>query len=189
MLSFGDGFNLKQRRTVLPGPQPCSLTTTSKIRSLLEKLARSHKKRASLVQRSQLILAMLDGANNAVVARQFGLHLDTPRLWRNRWLQLNPSLEKLEAELEPHDYPKLILALEQALSDVPRPGTPPSFSPEQVTAIIALACEDPQLSDYSFEHWTPSDLAREAVKRGIVTSISAATVARFLKRGSDQAPS
>jgi len=173
----------------LPGPQPRSLTTTPKIRSLLEKLARSRQKRASLVQRSQLILAMLDGANNALAARQFKLHLDTPRLWRNRWLQLSPQLEKLEAELEPHDYPKLLLALEQALSDEPRPGTPPQFSPQQVTAIVALACQDPQLSGYSFEHWTPSDLAREAIKRGIVTSISAASISRFLKRGCDQAAS
>lgn len=173
----------------MPGPQPCSLTTSPKIRSLLEKLARSRQTKASLVQRSRLILAMLDGANNAQAARQFGLHLDTPRLWRKRWLDLNPQLEKLEAELQPQDYPKLKVALQQALSDEARPGTPPTFTPEQVVAIIALACEDPHLSHYSFEYWTPADLAREALKRGIVTSISPASVSRFLKRGGHQAPS
>jgi putative transposase len=127
---------------------------------------------------------MLEGANNAQTARQFGLHLDTPRLWRNRWLALSPQLEKLENELKAEDESKLLVALEQALKDEPRPGTPPSFSPEQVTAIIALACSDPRQSGYSFEHWTAPDLAREAIKRGIVTTISTTTISRFLKRGS-----
>jgi putative transposase len=141
------------------------------------------------VQRSQLILAMLDGANNAVAARQFDLHLDTPRLWRKRWLQLSPQLELLERSLPEDEEATLRSRLELLLSDQPRPGTPPQFSPEQVTAIIALACEDPRTSGYSFEHWTPSDLAREAIKRGIVISISPASISRFLKRGGDQAPS
>lgn len=173
----------------MPGPQPCSLTTTPKIRSLLEKLARSRQNRASLVQRSQLILAMLDGANNAVAARQFGLHLDTPRLWRKRWLQLSPQLENLEAELPASEEATLHSRLELLLSDESRSGTPPQFSPEQVTAIIALACQDPRNSGYSFEHWTPADLAREAIKRGIVTTISSASISRFLKRGRYQASS
>lgn len=173
----------------MPGPQPYSLTTTPTIRSLLEKLARSRQKRASLVQRSQMILAMLDGANNAQTARQFDVHLDTPRLWRSRWLRINPQLEKLEAELQPQDFSQLGSALEQGLSDEPRPGTPATFTPEQVVAIIALACEDPRLSGYSFEHWTPTDLARETLKRQIVTSISPASISRFLKRSRPQASS
>jgi putative transposase len=126
---------------------------------------------------------MLDGANNAQAARQFQLHVDTPRLWRNRWLQLYPQLEKLQAELPMADHPKLVLALEQVLTDEARPGTPPTFTPQQIVAIIALACEDPRLSDYSFEHWTPNDLAREAIKRRIVESISPASIRLFLKRG------
>jgi putative transposase len=166
----------------LSGPQPSTLTTTPKIRSLLEKLGRCRQKSASLVRRSQLILRMLDGANNAQAARQFGVHLDTPRLWRRRWLALSPQLEKLERELEPQDADKLQVALEQALRDEPRPGTPPSFSPEQVTTIMALACSDPRQSGYSFEVWTAPDLAREAVKRGIVSNISPASISRFLKR-------
>jgi len=138
-----------------------------------------------------LILALLDGTNNAQAARQFQLHIDTSRLWRNRWLQLYPQLEKLEAELLPQDQPKLAEALERLLTDEPRPGTPPTFTPQQIVAIIALACEDPRLSpsSYSFEHWTPSDLAREAVKRGIVPSISPASVGHFLKRGRSQTAS
>ncbi len=90
----------------MPGPQPRPITASPKITGLLQKLAHSRQKPASLVRRSQLILAFLDGINNAQAARQFQLHLDTPRLWRNRWLLLYPQLEKLEAELLEQDQPK-----------------------------------------------------------------------------------
>lgn len=126
---------------------------------------------------------MLDGLNNAQAARQFLLHVDTPRLWRNRWRELYPQLEKLEAELADQDGVKLVVALERLLTDEARPGAPATFTPQQLVAIIALACEDPRLSNYSFEHWTPSVLAREAIKRGLVTSISPASIRLFLKRG------
>lgn len=68
------------------------------------------------------------------------------------------------------------------LADEPRSGGPPKFSPEQVAAIIALACEPPGDSGLPISHWTPPELAREAAKRGIVESISPRQVDRFLAR-------
>ncbi len=83
------------------------------------------------------------------------------------------------------------MALERLLTDEPRPGAPLTFTPQQVVAIIALASEYLRLSPsgYSFEHWTPSDLARQAVKRGIVPSISPASVGHLLKGGRSQTAS
>ena len=75
----------------------------------------------------------------------------------------------------------------RSLSDRPRPGGPTTFSPEQVAEIIALACEKPGDSGVPVTHWTPRELAREAVKRGIVDSISPRQVARLLKRSGAQA--
>jgi putative transposase len=72
------------------------------------------------------------------------------------------------------------------LSDRPRPGAPVTFAPEQVTDIIALACEKPSDSGLPVSHWTPAEVAREAIKRGIVESISPRQVDRFLKRGGNQ---
>jgi hypothetical protein len=68
------------------------------------------------------------------------------------------------------------------LSDEQRCGGPAKFSPEQVTAIIALACEPPADSGLPVSHWTPRELSREASKRGIVESISPRQVDRFLAR-------
>ena len=79
-----------------------------------------------------------------------------------------------EAELETR-----ILAV---LSDEPRSGAPPKFTPEQVVAIVALACEPPADSERPISHWTPTELAAEAIKRGIVDSISPRQVDRFLAR-------
>jgi hypothetical protein len=55
-----------------------------------------------------------------------------------------------------------------------------------VTDIIALACEKPSDSGLPVSHWTPAELAREAVRRGIVKSISTRQVERFLKRSRAQ---
>jgi len=66
--------------------------------------------------------------------------------------------------------------------DEDRCGAPPKFTPEQITAIIALACEHPSQSGVAVSHWTPPELAREAIKRGIVESISPRQVDRFLAK-------
>jgi putative transposase len=69
------------------------------------------------------------------------------------------------------------------LSDQLRPGTPSKFSVEQIVQIVALACESPQNAQRPVNQWTPTELAQEAVKRGLVEDISPRSVGRFLKRG------
>ena len=66
--------------------------------------------------------------------------------------------------------------------DDDRPGAPPKFTPEQMAGIIALACEPPADSGLPVSHWTPPELAREAIKRGLVESISPRQVDRFLAK-------
>jgi hypothetical protein len=72
------------------------------------------------------------------------------------------------------------------LSDDARSGAPAKFTPEQLTGIIALACEKPEDSGLPVSHWTPSELAREAIRREIVESISPRHIDRFLKRSPTQ---
>jgi hypothetical protein len=68
------------------------------------------------------------------------------------------------------------------LSDAPRCGAPATFTPEQICQIMALACEDPERLDVPISQWSQSELARQAVSRGIVKSISHGSVGRFLKK-------
>lgn len=62
----------------------------------------------------------------------------------------------------------------------PDEGVQTFFPPEIVVEIKALACEMPSELGLPFSRLSHADIAREAVKRGIVASISGATVWRWL---------
>jgi putative transposase len=72
-------------------------------------------------------------------------------------------------------------AVHELLRDAPRPGAPGTFTPEQICQIVAVGCEPPADSGRPVTHWTPTELADEVVKRGIVSRISPRSVGRFLK--------
>ena len=59
-------------------------------------------------------------------------------------------------------------------------GARPLFPPEIVVQVKALACELPKELGLPFSRLSSADIAREAVGRGIVASISGATVWRWL---------
>ena len=59
-------------------------------------------------------------------------------------------------------------------------GRPARFTPVQVAEVKALACELPAETGAPLARWSCPELAREAVTRGIVASISASTVRRWL---------
>src|SRR5260370_836930 len=69
-----------------------------------------------------------------------------------------------------------------------RERPPPSRSSSSCRS-WRLPCEKPETADRPVSSWTPRELADEAVKRGIVTSISPRTVERFLKGERFTAPS
>ena len=69
----------------------------------------------------------------------------------------------------------------ERLVDAPRPGTPPTFTPEVICSIIALACEPPSRDGRELTHWALDDLAAEAVARDIVKCLSARSIGRFLR--------
>lgn len=132
------------------------------------------------------MLEAADGANNTEVAERLNIQRSTARIWRERWAAAAPALLLAEEEgINDKGWAELI---KQVLADEPRPGALSTFEPEQIAQIIAVACEDPQESGRPVTHWTPQELADEAIKRGFVTSISPRSVGRFLKRGGLEAP-
>ncbi|MGH9766342.1 MAG: helix-turn-helix domain-containing protein [Blastocatellia bacterium] len=79
------------------------------------------------------------------------------RKWRNRWVDLVVKLQNAEAsEISDDDLRDLIVT---GLNDLPRSGTPPKFTAEQIVQIIAVSREDPAKSQRPVSHWTPSELA------------------------------
>jgi putative transposase len=115
------------------------------------------------------------GQSISSIARTLEIGNEAVRLWRTRWEQARTAL----SEATPEDLEEVMEAI---LADAPRPGTPATFTPEQVAKIIAVACEKPSDSQRPISHWTPRELADEVTKRGIVHSISVRQVGRFFSR-------
>lgn len=111
------------------------------------------------------------------IAQDENVNPNTVKKWRNRWVAGAARLAKIEAA-----EGELQTAIEEMLADEARSGTPPKFSAEQICQIVNISCEDPKESGRPVTEWTPKEIANEAVKRGIVSSISPRQVGRFLKR-------
>lgn len=77
---------------------------------------------------------------------------------------------------------ELLAMIEEVLTDEPRSGAPVTFSAEQVTQIIAIACSDPLASGRPISHWSGKEIATEAVKRTIVETISTRSERAFFKK-------
>ncbi|MNN57983.1 hypothetical protein D3C81_1730010 [compost metagenome] len=98
-------------------------------------------------------------------------------LWRERWINHYPQLC-----LTKHEHPEeLEDVIIQVLRERPRPGTPTTFTGQQILQIVAIACEDPKAYGRPVSHWTPRGVRDEVIKRGIVPTISVRQVGRFLK--------
>jgi putative transposase len=163
----------------MSGPPALLLELPPRQQAFLQQLVRRQTADQRLVRRASLILALAANPCLEVVARQLGLTRLTVRHWRDRWLQASPTLRQAEADQA--TTPQLHALLAQILDDAPRPGTPATFSPEQIVQVVAVACEPPAKSGRPISHWTARELADEVTKRRIVKTISARTVGRFLK--------
>jgi len=141
------------------------LELTAEQRQELTALIRAHSTPQKLAERARIIILAADGAGVGKTAQRLGIWRKTASTWRRRWQDADATKSTAER-----------------LSDAPRCGAPGKFTPEQVCAIIALACEDPKDSDLPISQWSQSEVARQAIKRGIVPSISHGSVGRFFKR-------
>ncbi len=140
----------------------------------MEKLVNRHSTSQQKALRGRIILLADAGKNNQEIARELEVMRDTVRLWRERWLELQPiSLEDL--------------SIEDRLEDLPRPGTPPRLTANQICQIRELACEKPEDAGRPISHWTGREIADEIKRRGITDEISPRHASRLLKKGSSTA--
>lgn len=167
---------LNEKAISMPNPKPIPIKLTDAERQGLRKLVKRHTVGQQIALRGRIVLAAAEGKNNTQIAKEQGTTLTTVRLWRQRWVDLQPiSLDDL--------------SVEERLQDLPRPGAPARITADQVCQIVALACEEPEESERPISHWTAREIADEVIKRGIVERISPRHAARLLKRGRSQAAS
>jgi len=148
-----------------------AITLSAEERSELQRLIRSHSTPQQLALRARMIVLAAEGVGVGETAQQLGVWRKGVSFWRARWLSGGGE------------------SAAERLADAPRSGAPATITPEQICAVVALACERPEDGGVPISQWSASDLAREAVRRGIVTSISPRSVGRFLKRIRPQAAS
>jgi hypothetical protein len=125
----------------------------------LRHLVRAGTTAQQLVARARIVLLAAAGWSNTKIAGRVGVCVDTVRKWRHRWWA------------EPGTA---------SLGDAKRSGRPPSFTPVQVAALKALACQPPEARGVPLSRWSCPDLAAQVVADGIAESVSTSTVRRWL---------
>lgn len=166
----------------MPG-KAAKVTVTERQHAILLALRNATSAPSHFRQRAAVILLAFDGLRNDEIAARIGLGRFQVGRWRRRWARAWSGLIDLECRETKADLRR---ALEAVLSDAARPGAPGKFTAEQVTGILAVACEPPEKSGRPITHWTAHELADEVVKRGIVASISTTQVGRYLREAAMQ---
>jgi putative transposase len=167
------------------------LTLTPTQSKLVTSLVRASTSPQSIVQRGSFMLDYAEGDNTSRIASKHGVGRDTVRRWRERWQESQSELDRLEAEYLAltMSLTKYSRAIETLLSDAKRPGAPATFSEAEKQQIITMATRRPEDEGVPVTHWSHELLAQTVIEKGIVKTISAAQIGRFLKEGDVAAPS
>jgi len=160
----------------MPG-KAAKVWITERQQPILIELSKSLTESRLVVQRATIVLRAFAGQLNEQIAVEIGLGPGQVGVWRRRW---QAGWEELTA-LECREPRRLREAIQEVFRDAPRSGSPGTFTAEQVTQILALACEPPARSGRPITHWTRKELHAEVLKRGIA-QISESQVGRYLKQ-------
>jgi putative transposase len=134
-------------------------------REALEQLVRSRSTTQQLALCARMILHAADGVGVRESARELDVWPKTVRYWRRRWRQAADGQ-----------------SVPERLTDAPWSRAPATYTPEQICAVIAMTCEKPSDSERPISHSSQRDIADEAIRPGLVPSISQRSVGRFLEK-------
>ena len=116
---------------------------TADERAELERLARSRTEEARLVVRAKIVLGLAAGERPYQVADRVGVGRAAAYEWLHRF-----NAEGL-----------------RGLTDHPRPGRPPTYTPDQRAEVIAAALTKPDALGLPFASWTLDRLAAYLAER------------------------
>jgi putative transposase len=136
----------------------------------LDELVRRRSTGQQLVLRARIILLAAKGKTSTQIADELAITREMVGLWRRRWASFAA-------------IPLAELSVSERLEDAPRPGKPPTITPEQICQITALACEASEKSGRPISQWSGWEIADEITRRGIVETISPRHAQRLLKKG------
>jgi transposase len=137
---------------------PYVITLSAADRAVLEERIRAYTASFATVIRAKIVLLAADGESNVRIAQRLDVHVGVVSRWRKRFFESGLA----------------------GLEDHPRTGRPRSFSSQAVAGVKAMACEPPGQRDVPLSRWSSAELAAQAVAEGLVASVSASTVRRWL---------
>ncbi len=105
--------------------------TTEEV-EIIEQLARSRTAPMRAVERARIIRLAREGRRVPAIAQELGISLGTVRFWLKRFNEKGI----------------------EGLKDEPRPGRPPTYTPEEVGEVIAASLANPQELGLPFSSWT-----------------------------------
>jgi transposase len=141
----------------MPVHSPYQIVLSGEEEAVLTARARSVRGQYRDRLRARIVLAAAAGKTNAGIAAELGVHVDTVRKWRCRFVGARLA----------------------GLKDARRSGRPRVFTAADRAEAIALACALPAESGVPLSKWSGPDLARELAARCQVTA-SASTIGRWL---------
>src|SRR5262245_12489316 len=124
-------------------PSARPIVLSERQRRVLEHLERASTTAQAVAVRARVVCAAADGTSTRQLAQRLGLARNTVRLWRDRWAAASEVLLAAAADGGPGDDRALTAVTQGLLTDAPRPGAPPPFTPEQLCPVMAIACEPP----------------------------------------------
>ena len=127
-------------------------------RTILNKRVRGTKTAYRDRLRAQIVLAAARGRDNARIAADLQITVDTVRKWRGRFA--GRGLD--------------------GLADLPRCGRPRRISELTRAAVVALACQLPAATGVPLSRWTGPELLAEVIKAGPGCQLSVSSVLRIL---------
>jgi transposase len=142
----------------MPLPRAVPVTLTAAQRATLTTRARGAKTAHRDRLRAQLVLAAARGRDNARIAADLGITVDTVRKWRGRF-----AARGLDG-----------------LRDLPRSGRPRRISELTRAAVVALACQLPAATGVPLSRWTGPELLAELTRAAPQEKLSASSVLRIL---------
>ena len=127
-------------------------------RTALNKRVRGAKTAHRDRLRAQIVLAAARGRDNARIAADLRITVDTVRKWRGRFA--GRGLD--------------------GLADLPRAGRPRQISELTRAAVVALACQLPAATGVPLSRWTGPELLAEITRAGLAGQLSVSSVLRIL---------
>jgi len=144
----------------MANPKVCVRELTQDEKNKLITIKQKRNIEFSLRQRADIILLSDQGCEVKFIALSVGLDKSHVYKWINRFN---------EGGID-------------ALGDIPKPGRPKGISSDAELKIVAIALTEPRDLNKPFNSWTVDTIRQEAIRSGIVDTISWESTRRILKK-------